>query len=117
MEESIITNWNQIADRLEQLIANLHPESRGVWEWGTTASQSDKQHLDDFAITLEKTREHFELDGDTKIHGVFVVGSDLKLAVVGNSPTAAARAEYLSAVSPGNIAEIIAYIREKESVK
>lgn len=106
--------WTDVADRLKVLISKLSPASKDAWEWGSTKAQSDIEHEDDFHQTLAKTREHFDLGRDTEIHGVFVGGTDLKLAITGNSPTAAARAEYLAAVSPKNITAIIAYIREKE---
>lgn len=106
--------WTEVADRLEALISRMSPESQGAWEWGATKAQTDSMHVDDFYETLRETREHFGIRGDTEIQGVFVEGSDLKLAITGNSPTAAARAEYLAAVSPKNINALIAYIREKE---
>lgn len=107
-------SWTEVANWLERLISELSETSSGAWEWGATESQPDKQHIADFAETLSKTREHFGIGFETKIHGVFVEGTDLKLAITGNSPTAAARAEYLAAVSPKNMKALIAYIREKE---
>lgn len=104
--------WIEVADRLEALIAKMSPASQGVWEWGATDSLSDEQHVADFSESLAKTREFFKLEGDTKIHGSFVEGTDIKLAITGNSPNGEARAEYLSAVSPRNMTTLIAYIRE-----
>jgi hypothetical protein len=108
------SEWETIANRLEALVLALSEESRKPWEWGATKVQDDVAHIVDFDRTLFETRRHFNLEGDTEIHGVFVEGSDLKLAITGNSPTAAARAEYLAAVSPANILAIVAYIRERE---
>jgi hypothetical protein len=114
MEGSGLT-WIEVADQLEVLISRLTPDAQAKWEWGETVVQSDEAHITDFVETLAKTREHFSIKGDTAISGVFVEGTDIKLAMTGNSPSAGHRAEYLSAVCPKNMTLMIAYIREKEA--
>ena len=106
----------EACDRIEEAINALHEETRNSgWDWSFTKAQSDEAHLADHRETLEKTRAHFNLEGDTSKWFVSVEGSNAILAMCGNSPTAEARSRYISWVNPRNIQLLIARIRELES--
>lgn len=106
----------EACDKIEEAIAGLHEETReGGWDWSYTKTQDDAAHMADHKDTLDKTRAHFGLDGDTAMWFVSTHGSDAILAMCGNSPTAEARSRYISWVNPQNISLLITRIRELEA--
>lgn len=108
----------EICDHLQSLIDGLHEESKSTqWEWGATAPQNDEQHVEDFKISLRKTREHFGLEGPQPLHGCYVQGTDTVLCHTGTSPTAGHRARFIASTDPQLIKILIDYVRSKEAVE
>lgn len=65
-------------------------------EWGSTHENTDAVHQEEFGETLRITREHFNLPETTKIHGLYVKGTDTVFCHTGNSPNGADHARILS---------------------
>ena len=106
----------EACDKIQEAIDGLHEETRtSGWDWSFTKAQSDEAHNADNRETLAKTRKHFKLEADTSAWFVSANGTDAILAICGNSPTAEARARYISWVNPQNIQLMIARIAALES--
>lgn len=102
-----------LCDTLEAIINDLHPESRDcIWEWGEVPAKSDEEHCQDFAGSLSKTRQYFDLAGNLPLSGVYVPGSDRVLCHTGTSPTAGQRARFIAACGPQTILLLISAIRQ-----
>lgn len=86
-------------------------------EWGATAERTDEGHAVGFATSLAKTRDHFKMDGDTALHGLYVKGTDIVFCHTGNSPNSqkSARAlEIFCGVMPMLLSEVMS-ARSKDS--
>ena len=106
----------EACDKIQEAIDGLHEETRtSGWDWSFTKAQSDEAHNADNRETLAKTRKHFKLEVDTSTWFVSANGTDAILAICGNSPTAEARARYISWVNPQNIQLMIARIATLEA--
>jgi hypothetical protein len=106
----------EACDKIQEAIDGLHEETRNSgWDWSFTKQQSDEDHLSDYKETLEKTRAHFNIVGDTSSWFVSTDGTNAVLAKCGNSPTAEARSRYIAWVNPKNIQILVNRIRELES--
>jgi len=105
----------EACDKIQEAIDGLHEETRDSgWDWSFTKEKSDDAHLSDTKESLEKTRAHFGMKGDTSMCFVSVNGGDAILAMCGNSPTAEARSRYISWTNPKNLKMLIDRIRELE---
>lgn len=105
----------EACDKIEEAINELHAETRdSVWDWYVTKPLSDKEHIEDFSESLRKTRIKFDL-GDTSPMN-FVTNDNTIIAICGNSPTAEARARYISWANPANISLLISRLRELEAI-
>ncbi len=106
----------EACDKIQEAIDGLHEETRySRWDWSFTKQQSDEDHLSDYKETLEKTRAHFNIEGDTSSWFVSSDGTNAVLAKCGNSPTSESRTRYISWVNPQNIQLLINRVRELES--
>lgn len=65
------------------------------FECGATGPKTDKEHIADFATTLRKTREHFDLTGEREMHGVYFKGEGTIVVQTGTSPNSANHARVL----------------------
>ena len=78
----------EACDKIQEAIDGLHEETRNSgWDWSFTEKQSDEDHLSDYKETLDKTRAHFSIEGDTSSWFVSTNGTNAVLAKCGNSPT------------------------------
>lgn len=93
MSETAIT----ITVRLSQEHAD-HIRKVGHIEWGAVEAKADLDHVADFCSTLKLTREHFGLQGDQKLHGIYKRGTDIVEAHTGTSPNSGLRASLLTAL-------------------
>lgn len=106
----------EACDQIEGAMNALAQETRyGPWEWNYTVPHSDEEHIENMKETLRKTRDHFSLEGDSKMWFVSNGESGAILSQCGNSPTAEARSRYISFCSPKNIMSLIDRIRELEA--
>lgn len=106
----------QACDFLESLIGQLSLEAvSNRWQPGYYEEKSDEDHAAGFLESLQKTREFHGTDGPQRAHGVFLQDKDILLGVTGTSPTSAARAEYIAALDPTVVSQLINYIRQKEN--
>lgn len=65
--------------------------------WGTSLYQPDEEHIQDVRDTLRITREHFNIsEENTAIHYLFLEGTNIVLAHVGNSPNSPQHARILA---------------------
>lgn len=68
----------------------------GKVEWGATSAKSDAEHLEDFASSLQITREHHKTEGPQSLHGVYISGSETVLCHTGTSPNSPAHAQIMA---------------------
>ena len=107
----------EICDHLEMLIGDMAGETtQDQWEWGMVPPKTDGEHVEDFRVSLQKTREYFGLEGPMPLHGCYVKGTDHPLCHTGTHPGGAKRARFIASADPTLIRLLIAYVREKESV-
>lgn len=67
----------------------------GAAEWGAVGPKDDVAHVSDTADALAATREHFKLEGPQQMHGVYVAGSEIAIALTGTSPNSANHARII----------------------
>lgn len=65
----------------------------GKVEWGAVGPKSDEDHVKGFVETLRITREHFGMEGDQSMHGVYQQGLEVVVALTGTSPNSGTHAQ------------------------
>jgi hypothetical protein len=68
----------------------------GKVEWGAVGPKTDAEHVSDFADSLQITREHFSLEDDRSLHGLYLEGTATVLCHTGTSPNSAVNARALA---------------------
>jgi hypothetical protein len=73
-----------------------HMKKHGEIDWGAVGPYSDEKHTEQFATSLKLTREHFKLEGDQKLHGLYVKGTETIIGHTGTSPTCGLHARIIT---------------------
>lgn len=90
----------------EDLVAYI--KEAGSMEWGSVGPKTDDEHVGDFAKTLRLTREHFQIQGAARLHGLYSKGTETLMACTGTSPTAPQRSRILDCLWNALHAQVVA---------
>lgn len=88
----------------------------GQPEWMTTDSQSDDDHVSDFSLMLNDTREDHNPSEKTEMHYVRDSVTGRTLAIVGNTDDASERARGLTGILRSLPAILDSWMRAEERV-